>query len=284
MIAKLLLLSTALFTFTCSIGGVRELQRDHTKNAIVEEDGITKIDFSYTLTPNFNTFTNSDIFVDMDISFWDDFTFHYDLEVYDVFGTYFTLNDASFNASRYNVEDLKNIKFGLFFTPANDLYNPNNEVDTIEWTESLDFGNGYQSPSNLFYNQYSSDSFSINDISNRYEFVLPIDLIYSFFVGGWNSSYTEGYNEGLSAGYVTGFQDGSNQGYSTGYYEGYRVGNIDGANYNINFLGLFGAIADTPVLIIRNLLGFDIFGTSALTIFMSLLTACVVIHFIRKFI
>ena len=112
----------------------------------------------------------------------------------------------------------------------------------------------------------------------------------SGYADGYTYGYTNGYKDGEDTGFVNGVAEGQTTGYNNGYQDGYALGyqngKTDGLNeatpLQVSFLGLLGAIADTPVVIIKNLYSFDIFGTSALTIFMTLLTAIVVIHFIRK--
>lgn len=104
------------------------------------------------------------------------------------------------------------------------------------------------------------------------------------YLNGLNEGYNKGYDVGYNSGYGTGYNDGYNYGYQTGYTQGHADGINEATPLQMNFLTLLGAIADTPVVIIRNLYSFDIFGTSALAIFMTLLTAIIVIHFVRKFI
>lgn len=90
------------------------------------------------------------------------------------------------------------------------------------------------------------------------------------------SSYVDSYNSG--------YNNGNNDGYKTGYDVGYGVGYDAGLQVNnpYTFGALFGAIADTPVLIFRSLFNFDLFGTSALVVVMSLFTALVLIFIAKK--
>lgn len=75
----------------------------------------------------------------------------------------------------------------------------------------------------------------------------------------------------LNDGYSVGFDAGYNQGYTAGI-----------ANSEYQFTDLFGAIADTPVLIVRNLFDFDLFGMNMLTVVLSLFTALILFYIIRK--
>ena len=111
-------------------------------------------------------------------------------------------------------------------------------------------------------------------VNSGYVSNMFIAYLFGYNGGILDEYYNLGYLDGQSAGYTAGYLDGETYGYSVGYNAGTQNG--------VSFMPLFGAIADTPVLIIRNLFSFDLFGVSALAIFMSLLTALVVIHFIRK--
>ena len=105
--------------------------------------------------------------------------------------------------------------------------------------------------------------------------------------GDYGDGYADGYNQGYDDGYTQGtfvsFQDSYDNGYNDGYRTGYAVGKNDGINISgYNFTSLFASISDTPILMIRRLFGFEIFGTSVMAIFMSLFTALVVIKVIKR--
>lgn len=123
-----------------------------------------------------------------------------------------------------------------------------------------------------------------------------------------SSSFNYGYNQGVNDGYDTGYSDGLldgyNQGYDDGYFDGFDTGlddgYIEGYTYGqaqgdhagyirglseqnpYTFGHFFGAIADVPILYIRQLLGFDFFGISALTILMSMITGVLVLFLLRR--
>lgn len=133
---------------------------------------------------------------------------------------------------------------------------------------------------------YLNNNISLNVVNNQV--VLNWDILFSLDYYK-NSNYMVGYNDGYKQGYDDGEFDGTSfgttEGYDNGYAIGYAKGYNDGANSSpvqASFLGLLGAIADTPVLIIRNLFSFEFFGISALAVFMTLLTASLVIYFVRK--
>lgn len=96
------------------------------------------------------------------------------------------------------------------------------------------------------------------------------------FSAGKEVGYTEGYQQGLDVGYTPAY----NNGYADGYTEGFSAG----GNNTYTFGKLFGAIADVPIMILRNLLGFEVFGVEAISILMSMITGCIAIFLIRKFI
>lgn len=117
-------------------------------------------------------------------------------------------------------------------------------------------------------------------------FIYPVnENLYNSAQGG---DYYEGYDYGYDNGYNDGYANGVNEngtssyniGYSSGYNEGYRIG-VNATN-QYTFGKFFGAIADVPILYVRNLLGFEIFGVQAITILMSMITACLVLYLLRK--
>lgn len=102
---------------------------------------------------------------------------------------------------------------------------------------------------------------------------------------GYFRGFNDGYNDGRTEGIEIGYQNAYDQYYTSRYQQGYNDGYTAGSTGNqYTFARLFGAIADTPIMIIRNLLGFDVFGVSAMTILMSMITGCIAIFLIRKFI
>lgn len=117
------------------------------------------------------------------------------------------------------------------------------------------------------------------------------------------SSYNEGYEVGKDEGYQSGYQIGKDEGYDSGYTEGHDSGYAEGEQsstaygngyrngYNnglshsssdFGFMNLFTSIADTPILMMRSMFDFSIFGTSMLAVVLSLFTALVVIHLLKR--
>lgn len=148
----------------------------------------------------------------------------------------------------------------FYYNLVSDTSNTFNEVTLTDIQQSY---------TSTYGTTYSGVMVNTGSVSASYLFYL---LNYA---SNWDDEiYDNGYSAGLS--------DGTSAGYSDGYGVGYNAG-LNAQGVNANFLSLFGAIADTPVYIIRSLFSFDIFGTTALTIFMSLLTVIIVVHFVRKY-
>lgn len=101
-------------------------------------------------------------------------------------------------------------------------------------------------------------------------------LSFNIYSRDANYSYDNGYNNGYIDGYNTGLDEGTSTGYTNGYAEGLN-------NSNYTFTQLFASIADTPILMFRRLFNFDLFGTSLITIFLSLFTALIVFGLIKRF-
>lgn len=80
------------------------------------------------------------------------------------------------------------------------------------------------------------------------------------------------------------YQTGVTGGYNNGYTNGYDNGFLDGSNAGVTFFSLFGAIADTPLLMLRSLFNFDLFGANLLVVILSLVTGLMVFYVVRKFI
>ena len=112
-----------------------------------------------------------------------------------------------------------------------------------------------------------------------------LNFEYYSLAGG---SFGEGYDKGYADGYDNGVFDGKGQGYTEGYNngktEGYASGYQDGLALaqQGNFNTLFGAIADTPIIFLRSLFNFDLFGMNVFIIIMSLITGIIIIYVIKK--
>lgn len=116
--------------------------------------------------------------------------------------------------------------------------------------------------------EYSNGNIVGLDLSNAQFFTFSI----SFTKAGNLLDYTTGYN------------NGKEDGYNTGYGEGYSAGFNDGSSNPSHLLNLFSGIADTPVLMIRSLFSFQLFGIPMYTAVFSLITLLILIFILRKFI
>lgn len=96
-----------------------------------------------------------------------------------------------------------------------------------------------------------------------------------------NDAYASGYQAGLIARQDEIYQSGYDTGYTNGYSIGYDAGARSG---NTNIMSIMGAIVDTPILILRSLFDYELFGSSIYIVMLSLVTMCAVIWLVRKFI
>lgn len=104
-------------------------------------------------------------------------------------------------------------------------------------------------------------------------------MVTSDMGGYYDSGYQAGYEKGQEIN-----QEELDRLTQTAYESGFYQGQIDGIAHanDYSFSTLFGAIADTPVLIIRNLFNFDFFGVNLLTVVLSLFTALILFYLLRK--
>ena len=209
------------------------------------------------------------------------------------------------NYQSYNTYVFKFLWYADSFADADFVDNIPNTIWYLEnWSFSENycyrFANGItDSPTapkfNYLYSQASGYNFSLifnynyfpytNDVGDSLHLRIYACL-YNYANSSFNNGYNVGFNDGVAVGRERGYQDGYQVGWGDSknywYQIAYDKGRSDATPLEVSFLGILGAIADTPVMIIHNLFSFDVFGISALTIFMSLLTGIVVIHFIRK--
>lgn len=102
---------------------------------------------------------------------------------------------------------------------------------------------------------------------------------FSFLDNTGAQSFTLTMSNRNSPAYTSGYSNG----YSNGYTNGYDVGLTDGMNNGVTFFSLFGAIADTPLLMLRSLFNFELFGANLLVVVLSLVTGLMVFYVVRKF-
>ena len=107
----------------------------------------------------------------------------------------------------------------------------------------------------------------------------------SFYLQG----YEKGYNEAVTSdptgleqkGYDSGFETGKNTGYQDGYSKGFKAGTA--ASESGDFKSLIFAVVDTPVNVFKSMLNFDILGFNILQFATGLLTLCLVVAVIKRF-
>lgn len=192
----------------------------------------------------------------------------------------------------------------VLFEPSQDRVDyriTSNEIFNLNLYLTLEFY--YEDLDSSLYKFYNLDLTHNLDIEDYLLFAQGInldDLLLTFYC--WfniNSTYSEedfaqlaignyerGYIEGQATGFISGYQDGRSDGYSTGYTLGYNQGVVVGSegNNDFGFINLFGAIADTPIMMLYSLFNFDLFGVKVLTVILSLFTGLMLVFVIRKFI
>lgn len=135
--------------------------------------------------------------------------------------------------------------------------------------------------------------FSIGAVDEHIAEVFTTDLYKTGYQNGYAEGYNQGYHNGEDYGYETGYNDfkGSEEytealdnAYESGVDYGDQQGYIRGLSEDnpYTFRALFGAIADTPILFIRQLLGFEVFGVEAIAILMTMVTGCLILFVFRR--
>lgn len=136
------------------------------------------------------------------------------------------------------------------------------------------------------YKSFGGSFFRADDIMESQDLQVHFDFTLTLIDDEEITSYQEGYDDGYSTGYNAGSTDGYNDGYTKGYNAGdnagYYRGVADGARNGYGFMNLFMTVADTPVMMIRRLFDFSIFGTSMIAVILSLFTAILLIKVITK--
>lgn len=194
-----------------------------------------------------------------------------------------------------------------FNKPYSIAYNGNSNILTNAYRLSVSFDYIYSNYNVLTYDAdkynplYDSiyDKGGFDSLMNNGTYQNGYDAGYQegYRIGG-STTYQTAYDEGNAVGYANGLRTGNQEGYRVGYDEGYDLGSSTGytsgyntgynegasGNNNFTFLKLFGAVADTPIIVIRQLLGFDVFGVSGLQILMSMITGTLAIFLLRRFV
>lgn len=116
---------------------------------------------------------------------------------------------------------------------------------------------------------------TVNIILN---FTLANSTLFNFYTendGTIQHAYDDGYNTGRIDGYSDGFAIGKTVGFNEGF-------NTALQGHSFSFTNLFASISDTPILMIRRMFNFDIFGVSAVSILLTLFSALIFIKIIKR--
>lgn len=95
----------------------------------------------------------------------------------------------------------------------------------------------------------------------------------------YNLGYQDGLETGLQDGYQNGYQSGLDVGSQSGYQDGFSDG-VQSAN-DYSFMGLLGAVIDTPVTALTGLLNFEILGFNILSFVTGLITLALIIFIVK---
>lgn len=188
--------------------------------------------------------------------------------------------DCNFNIAVYHY-DIK------FYTDANtyDEYNFYNSYvyqlenpGYISYSNCLSIETDFEEGS---YTDFVRYTYTIDFILLPYEYLsIVAEDPTSIYQSGYDAGYKDGYGDGVDDGESRGYSDGLADGDSSGYIRGVHDG--ENAAHTYTFGNFFGTIADVPILYMRSMLGFDVFGVPALTILMSMITACLVLYLLRR--
>lgn len=225
------------------------------------------------------------------------------------FDTLLNLGNSGYQLRYYTVDNEGNVDDNRYLRLSiNDLDNNNYEVSlwhqggqlNVGLRMTVDVGSYFGDTGYDFYPlKYDNggltlnpSNFTLNDelVIDIYLSVFNANIYLDYFENGdatYESGYYNGYQQGYQEGYQNGNTDGTNSGYNNGYDDGWLNGYNSGYDFaltthDFSFSNLFYSIGDTPILMIRRLFGFELFGVSLISVFMSLFTALIVIHIIKK--
>lgn len=166
------------------------------------------------------------------------------------------------NGSIYTTKETYNFSTDEEFPYNNDYLN--GTINDIYYKRTLSFDEYAINGGTYYWGDFARGS----DDENYKCFIVRTPLISNDYSTGYNQGYQIGYSDGNRIGYENGYRNGVNDTYAT----------------DNSFFHLFGAIADTPILMLRSLFDFDLFGINVLVAVLSLLTAIITAWVIRKFI
>lgn len=172
-------------------------------------------------------------------------------------------------------------------------YSDDGDMDNDFWSNTVNMFVHEDPTVDYAWIDVSSDFIDWNtDWNYRFEFYFTFVNVDIYNLYHDTDSYSMGYNDGYNDGYKVAVKERdeywSNKiDIDTGNArtEGYNQGYQDGQNSAIadyGFSRLFLSIADTPVLMFRRLFDFSLFGTSVLSVVLSLFTCLIVIHLVKK--
>lgn len=101
---------------------------------------------------------------------------------------------------------------------------------------------------------------------------------------GYNDAAAEYYEDGYDQGYHNGYEEagedyygyGFDDGYNYGREDGYNVGKVEGfalgQSHDTQFMELMGTVIDTPIVALRRLFSYEVFGINLFQALMTIIT------------
>lgn len=132
-------------------------------------------------------------------------------------------------------------------------------------------------------------NYAVDDRDFNY-YILTASLYrVDFNAGGIYEYYEDTYSEywydsGYNDGYDNGYFEGESYGYNQGKTDGEAIGREQATSVDMSVKGLLGVLIDSPILFLRKLFDYQLFGISifgALATIVSLLVALSVFRLIR---
>ena len=202
---------------------------------------------------------------------------------YEVMGEMFDILSIEYNITYYDTDN-------LYFL-GDVVVKINDGISTLTFTN---YYGGYLPSGIKYIGLYFEPAYS-----NGTETIMQVDLYYRSSVGDGDNLLRDdfitlnGLNHYLedidcffmnytdiASQYNLGYENGKKDTYLDAYNKGYEEGLAVAEN---DFFSLFTGIADTPFMIITSLLSFEIFGVNAFVVLFSILTICIIIWLIKKF-
>ena len=139
----------------------------------------------------------------------------------------------------------------------------------------------YSSSDIVHTDSYHTDYVTDFRVEVSFKFYFLDESIFNTILDQYHTGYLVGYDDGYGVGatdtWIEAYQAGETNGYLHGYSDG--MSQVTGS---YNLVNLFGAIADTPIVMLHGMFNFEIFGVNVLTLILSLLTSLMLLFVVKK--